>query len=338
MICTLVAMPLSHLRTFAALCLWGTFGMAVLSPTTVHSQGAYPTRPIRWIVPYAPGGGTDVIARPIALKMGEALGQPIVYENRGGGGGLIAGELVAKATPDGYTLLVGSGNTHTFPTLLYDKVSYDPVKDYAPITNFVEVPNMLVAHPSFPVKTAQDIVSYGKAHPGKISWASSGNGAGGHLALVLFAQQAGIKVLHIPFKGAGPAVIAMLGGETDLLFANTGVFMGHVRAGKLRSIAIAAMDRLAIFPQVPTLNESGFVRFTSSTYYGLLAPAGTPRPIINKLHGEVVKIVKSPESLERLANVGAFVVANMPEQFSEALRQDVAKWAKVVKEHGIKPD
>ncbi|HTE14486.1 MAG TPA: tripartite tricarboxylate transporter substrate binding protein, partial [Burkholderiales bacterium] len=304
----------------------------------VFAQNNYPNKPIRWIVPYAAGGGTDVIARPIALKLGEVLGQPIVYENRGGGGGLIAGEFVARSAPDGYTLLVGSGNTHTFPTLLNDKVQYDPVRDYAPITNFVIAPNVLVAHPSFPAKTAKDIVAHGRSNPGKINWASSGNGAGGHLALVLFAQQAGIKVAHVPFKGAGPAVVAVLGGETDLLFANTGVFLGHIRAGKLRPIAVCAMARLSLFPDVPTLNETGFPSFESSTYYGLLAPAGTPRPIINRLHAAVVKIIKSPESLERLAGVGAFAVANTPEQFAEANRLDVEKWAKVIKEHGIKAD
>jgi tripartite-type tricarboxylate transporter receptor subunit TctC len=309
-----------------------------LGISAVFAQGGYPNKPLRWIIPYAPGGGTDVIARPIAIRLGEVLGQPIVYENRGGGGGLIAGEFVAKSAPDGYTLLVGSGNTHTFATLLFDKVQYDPVRDYAPITNFVNVPNMLVAHPSFPAKSAQEIVAYGKANPGKINWASSGNGAGGHLALVLFAQQAGIKVIHVPFKGAGPAVVAVLGAETDLLFANSGVFMGHIKAGKLRSIAVCAMKRLPLFPDVPTLNESGFPGFESSSYYGLLAPAGTPRPIINRLHAEVVKIIRSPESLERLASVGAVPVANTPEQFAEANRLDVEKWAKVVKEHGIKPD
>lgn len=303
-----------------------------------HAQGAYPNKPIRWIVPYAPGGGTDVIARPIAIRMGEVLGQPIVYENRGGGGGLIAGEFVARAAPDGYTLLVGAGNTHTFATLLYDKVGYDPVKDYAPISNFVDVPNILVAHPSFPAKTLKDIIAFGKASPGKINWASSGNGAGGHLALVLFAQQTGIKVVHVPFKGAGPAVVALLGGETDLLFANTGVFLGHIKAGKLRPLGVCAMTRLALFPDLPTFHESGFPRFESSSFYGLMAPAGTPRPIINRLHSEVVKIIKSPESLERLAGVGAFAVANTPEQFVAALRQDVEKWAKVVKDHGIKAD
>ena len=302
------------------------------------AQGNYPNKPVRWVIPYAPGGGTDVIARPLALKLGEVLGVPIVYENRGGGGGLIAGELVARSAPDGYPLLVGSGNTHVFPTLLYDKVPYDPVKDYAPITNFVIVPNVLVAHPSFPPKTIQELIAYGKANPGKINWASSGNGSGGHLALVMFSLETGIKVLHVPFKGAGPAVVAMLGGETDLLFANTGVFLGHINAGKLRPLAVAAMTRLPLFPDVPTLNESGFAGFESSTSYGLLAPASTPRPIINKLHGELIKIIKSPESMTRLAGVGAIPVANTPEQFAEANRKDVAKWGKIIRENGIKAD
>src|SRR3954469_2702273 len=173
------------------------FMLALLSAAGVASpatQGSYPTKPIRWIVPYASGGGTDVVARPIALKLGEVFGVPIVYENRGGGGGLIAGDTVAKSAPDGYTLLVGSGNTHTFPTLLYDKVPYDPVKDFVPITNFVLAPNILVAHPSFPPKTIRELVTYAKSNPGKINWASSGNGSGGHLALVLFSRDIGAKV------------------------------------------------------------------------------------------------------------------------------------------------
>jgi tripartite-type tricarboxylate transporter receptor subunit TctC len=302
------------------------------------AQTAYPTKPIRWIIPYASGGGTDVIARPIALKLGEMLGVPIVYENRGGGGGLIAGEVVAKSAPDGYTLLVGSGNTHTFPTLLYEKVPYDPVKDYAPITNFVIAPNVLVAYPSFPPRTIKELVAYAKANPNKINWASSGNGSGGHLALVLFAREIGAKVVHVPFKGAGPAVTAMLGGETDLLFANTGVFLAHIQAGRLRPLGVAAMTRLALLSDVPTFNESGFAGFESSTYYGLLAPAGTPRPIINRLHGEVVKIIRSPESTTRLAGVGAVPVADTPEQFAEAIRHDVAKWGKVIRENNIKAD
>ena len=310
----------------------------LLGASGAFAQSAFPTKPIRWVVPYAPGGGTDVVARPIAVKLGEVLGQPIVYENRAGGGGLIAGEYVAKATPDGYTQLVGSGNTHTFPTLLYSKVPYDPARDFTPVTNFVDVPNVLVAHPAFPPKSLAELVKYGRANPGKITWASSGNGAGGHLALVLMAQQAGMKVLHVPFKGAGPAVTAMLGGETDLLFANTGVFLAHIKAGRLRPLGVCALTRLPLFPEVPTLDESGFKGFQSSTYYGLLVPAAAPRPIVDKMHSELVKVIRAPESIERLAAVGAIPIANTPEQFADYLRQDVAKWAKVVKDHGIKAD
>ena len=311
---------------------------AALGVSAACAQGNYPNKPIRWVVPYAPGGGTDVIARPISIKLGEVLGQPIVYDNRGGGGGLIAGEFVAKSAPDGYTLLVGSGNTHTFPTLLFEKVPYDPVKDYQTITNFVDVPNVLVAIPTFPPKTIQELVAYGKANPDKINWASSGNGAGGHLALVLFAQQAGIKVIHVPYKGAGPAVTAMLGGESDLLFANTGVFMAHIKAGKLRPLGVSSLTRLPLFPDVPTLHETGFPNFESATYYGLLAPAATPRAIITRLHAELAKIIRSPESVAALAAVGAIPVADTPEHFAEMLRLDVAKWSKIIKEHNIKPD
>jgi tripartite-type tricarboxylate transporter receptor subunit TctC len=316
-----------------------TVAVALLSLAWISlafAQGTYPTKPVRWVIPYAPGGGTDVIARPLALKLGEVLGHPIVYENRPGGGGLIAGELVAKAQPDGYTLLVGAGNTHIFATLLYDKVPFDPVKDYAPIIKFVEVPNILVARPTFAPKTVPEIVAYGKANPNKINWASSGNGAGGHLALVLFAQQVGIKVIHVPYKGAGPATVAVLGGEADLLFANTGVFISHIQAGKLRPMGVAATERLKLLPDLPTFAELGYPGIISGSFYGLLAPAGTPRPIIDKLQVELAKIIRSPESIERLASVGAFPVANTPEEFAEYLRAEVAMWGPIVRENGIK--
>src|SRR5262245_29281814 len=309
---------------------------AIAGMSSAIAQDKYPTKPVRWVIPYAPGGGTDVIARPIALRLGEVLGQAIVYENRAGAGGLIAGELVARAQPDGYTLLVGASNTHVFATLLYDKISYDPVKDYATITNFVEVPNILVARASFAPKTLQEIVAFGKANPGRINWASSGNGAAGHLALVLFAQRAGVKVAHIPYKGAGPATIAVLGGEADLLFANTGVFLPHIKAGRLRAIAAPAVKRVALLPDLPTFAELGYPNLLSSSFYGLLAPAGTPRPIIDKLRAELAKIIHSPESVAQLAAVGAFAVANTPEQFAQYLKQEVDIWGKIVWDHGIK--
>ena len=303
---------------------------------SVLAQSSYPNKPVRWVVPYAAGGGTDVVARPIAQRLSELLGQSIVYENRGGGGGLIAGELVARAAPDGYTLLVGAGNTCVFATMLYDKVPFDPVKDFAPITNFVEVPNILVARPGFGPKTVQELIAFGKANPNKINWASSGNGAGGHLGLVLFAQNVGIKVAHIPYKGAGPATAAVLGNEADLLFANAGVFISHIKAGRLRAMGVAAPTRLSIFPDMPTFDEVGVKNVENGSLYGLLAPAGTPKPIIAKLHAELVKIIKSPESVARLQSVGAQPVANTPAEFAEYLRKEVEKWGKIVRENGIK--
>jgi len=310
--------------------------LSACAATAAAAQTNYPTKPIRWVIPYAPGGGTDVIARPIALKLGEVLGHSIVYENRAGGGGLIAGEMVARAAPDGYTLLVGAGNTHIFATLLYDKIPYDPVKDYAPITQFVEVPNILVAHPAFPPKSVKELVAYGKANPGKINWASSGNGAGGHLALVLFAERVGIKVAHIPYKGAGPASVAVLGGEADLLMANTGVFISHIKAGKLRALGSASEKRLAILPDLPTFVELGYPNFFSGSFYGLLAPAGTPQPILEKLQKEIAKIIHSPESLARLESVGAFAVGGTGPELARYLKREVDTWGKIVRQHGIK--
>ena len=311
---------------------------AALAATPAFGQGTYPNKPIRWIIPYAAGGGTDVIARPLATKLGEVLGQPILYDNRGGAGGLQAAEAVAKSPADGYTFLISSNNTHTFPTLLYETVPFDPVKDFAPITHIASVPNILVVNPAFPGKSLQELVAHAKANPGKVNWASSGNGGSTHLALVLVAQQAGVRVTHVPYKGAGPATTAVLAGEADLEFVNSGVVLGHLKGGKLRNIGVASLTRLPLFPDVPTFNESGWPGFESATYFGLMAPAATPKPILARVHAEMVKIIRSPESAERLAGLGAIPVANAPEQFADWLRQDVAKWGKIVKEHNIKPD
>jgi tripartite-type tricarboxylate transporter receptor subunit TctC len=287
-------------------------------------------------VPYAAGGGVDIVVRPIALKLGEVLGQPIVYENRAGAGGLIAGELVARSAADGYTLLVGASNTQIFATLLNDKVPYDPVKDYAPITNFATVPNMLVARPSFPAKTIQELVTYAKANPGKINFASSGNGAAGHLGLVLFCDRTGISVTHVPYKGAGPATAAVLGGESDLLLSNVSNFLTHLKAGRLRALGIASEKRVAVLPDVPTFAESGVPGVISGSFYGLLAPAGTPRAIIQRLYVESAKIVRSPESVARLESVGAVPVASTPEALRDYLRKEVDTWGRIIKQHGIK--
>ena len=277
---------------------------AVIFSNTVLAQAGYPSKPMRWIVPYAAGGGADIIARPISIKLSEVLGQPILYDNRGGGGGLIGAEAVARSAPDGYTFLVAAGNTHVFATLLNDKIGYDPVKDFQPITQFDTTPNILVSNPAFPPKNMQELLAYARANPGKINWGHSGNGAGGHLSILQLMDDMKIKVLPIAYKGAGPAVAGTLAGENDLVFINPGVVISHLKAGKLRAL--------------------GF--------------AGTPRPIVNRVHDELVKIVHSPENVARMLTQGSLPVANTPEQFAEMLRVEVNKWGKIIRDNNIKAD
>jgi len=305
-----------------------------VSPALAQSNN-YPTKPIRWIVPFAAGGGTDVVARPIATRFSERIGQSIVYENRGGGGGIIAGETVARANPDGYTLLVAAVAVMTVNVSLM-KMPFDPVKDFAPITKFASVPNILVARAAFQPRTVQEIVDYAKANPDKVNWASSGTGSGGMLGMELFRLKIGIKVAHLPYKGAGPATVALLSNEADLLFANPGVFMTHIKSGRLRPIAIANANRIPILPDVPTLRESGFTGFDSASWYGLAAPARTPAKIIAFLHAETVKVLSEPDVIARLALDGASPVGNPPQAFAQEIRDDIVKWAKVIKDANIK--
>jgi tripartite-type tricarboxylate transporter receptor subunit TctC len=305
-----------------------------IAADTPARAGAYPTKPIRWVIPFAAGGGTDVVARPIALKLGDKLGQPITYDNRGGGGGIIAGEIVARAAPDGYTMLVAAVAVMTVTPSL-TKVPYDPVKDFAPITKFANVPNMLVARAAFPPRTLQEIISYAKANPGKVAWAISGPGSGGHLAMESFRLTTGINVIRVPYKGAGPATVALISNEADLLFANPGVFMPHIKAGRLRPIAAASLKRMSLFPDLATFNESGFPGFESGSWYGLAAPARTPADIVAFMHKEVVAILNQPDIVSVLAAEGATVVGNSPQAFGKEIRDDLVKWAKVIKEANI---
>jgi tripartite-type tricarboxylate transporter receptor subunit TctC len=297
--------------------------------------GDYPNKPMRWIVPFAPGGGTDVVVRPIVLKMTERLGQPIIYENRGGGGGVIAGETVARATPDGYTLLVAAVAVMTVNSTLM-KMPFEPLKDFAPITKFATVPNMLVVRAGFAPRTMHEVVAYAKSNPGKMNWASSGTGSAGTLSMELFRLKTGLRFSHVPYKGAGPAMLALLTNEADILFANPGVFMPHIKAGRLRPIGIASTQRISILPDVPTLAESGYPGFESASWYGLAAPARTPVKIINFLHGTTVKVLADADIVARLAVDGASPLGNTPQAFARELREETDKWAQVIKAAGIK--
>jgi tripartite-type tricarboxylate transporter receptor subunit TctC len=294
----------------------------------------YPTKPMRWVVPFAPGGGTDVVARPIALKMGERLGQSVLYENRGGAGGVIAGEIVARATPDGYTMLVAAVAVMTVNVSLM-KLPFDPVKDFAPVTKFANVPNLLAARASLPVKTVPELVTYARSNPGKLLWALSGVGSGGHLAMEMFRLSTAIDPVRVWYKGAGPAAVALLGNEADVLFANPGVFMPHIKSGKLRPLAVAARQRIAVLPDAPTFIEAGHADFESGSWYGLAAPARTPAAIVDRVQREAAAVLKEPEITARLAADGAMPVGNSPQAFAQEIRDDIARWAKVIKAANI---
>jgi tripartite-type tricarboxylate transporter receptor subunit TctC len=309
--------------------------LLVTGPALAQS-GAYPNKPIRWVIPFAAGGGTDMIARPIAQKLSERLGQPITYDNRGGGSGLIAGEIVARAAPDGYTLLIPTVSVMAVNQSLFAKMPFDPAKDFTPVTKMVTVPNMLAAHPSFPVRTIPEFVAHVKANPGKVNYGSSGNGAGGHLAMETFQQLAGLKAVHVPYKGAGPANVALLGGEVAVLFANPSVFMPHIKAGRLRAIGIGSLKRIAALPELPTFHESGYPGFETGSWYGIVAPAGTPAAIISLLHRETVKVLNLPEIIAQFIPEGAEPVGNTPEVFNKQIQDERVKWARVIREAGIK--
>ncbi len=298
---------------------------------------AYPNKPIRWVIPFAPGGGTDMVARPIAGKLTERLGQQILYDNRGGGGGVIAGEIVANANPDGYTLLVAAVAVMTVTGSL-QKMPFDPLRDFAPITKFANVPNMLASRSALPISRLQDVAPYAKTNPGKLRWALSGTGSAGTLSMELFRLITGIDIIPIPYKGAGPAMIAVVSNEADLMFANPAVFMPHIRSGRLRALGAASLQRIAALPDMPTFDEAGFPGFESQSWYGLAAPARTPAAIVALWHKETVAVLSQPDIVARITQDGGMPVGNTPQKFAQELRDETAKWAKVIKDAGIKPD
>ncbi len=319
------------LRFFAA--------TAALCAAAAHAADAkFPVRPIRWVIPFAAGGGTDVVGRPMALAMGDLLGQGIVYDNRGGGNGLIAGEIVARAAPDGYTLLLGGPAIMTANPHLYARMPFDVVRDFMPVTKFANVPNVLAAHPAFPARNVQELIDYAKANPGKINWASSGIGTGGHLAAELFQMRTQSKVVHVSFKGAGPALVSLMGGDMHLLVAVPGVFMQHIKAGRVRALAVGSLQRVPVLPDVPTLNEAGLPGMQSGSWYGLIAPTGTPAVAVKTLYETTVKALKLPEIVARMQADGVLASGNTPEQFAREMREESAMFARVIKQVGIKLD
>jgi tripartite-type tricarboxylate transporter receptor subunit TctC len=310
-----------------ALCLG--YGGAVAQP--------YPSKAVRFIVPQTAGSATDTVARGIAVKLAERLGHPVVAENRPGASGLIGGEVVAKAPPDGHTILIVSA-THSVNPSLRRNMPFDPVKDFAPVTLATSQPYVLLAHPSLPARSVRELVALAKARPGQIDYAATAVGSLGHLGFELLNVTAGIKLNFIPYKGVSPALTDLLGGHVSVLFLTVVSSLPQVRAGRLRGLAVSGAKRVAVAPEIPTVAENGFPGFEVSGWYGILAPAGTPAAIVTRLNGEIVAILRSPELKERLAADGSEAVGSTPQQFADHLRAEIAKWGKVAKAAQIQPE
>lgn len=301
-----------------------------------HAQ-SYPTKPIRIIVPQSPGASTDLTARMIGAKLSATFGQPVIVDNRPGAGSIIGTDLVAKAAPDGYTLLVVASSITLNPTL-HKNLPFDPIRDLAPITQISAFPNLLTVHPSLPVKTVKDLIALAKAKPGSINYGSSGTATGTHLSAELFKYMTGIDMVHVPYKGGGPAVQALLGGQVQLNFATIVSVLPHLKTGKLRGIAVTTAKRSPAAPEIPTIAESGVPGYDHTPWNGFLAPAKTPRTVIGKLNEETARILQAPEVHNVFVSEGAEPVGNKPEEFAAIIRSETAKWAKVIRAAGIKAD
>ena len=314
-----------------------TAAAAAALPHAAFAQG-YPTKPVTIVVPFAPGGTTDILARIVGQGLSGELGQPFIVDNRAGAGGNIGASLAAKAPADGYTLFMGTVGTHAINQALYKKMPFDPVKDFAPISRVATVPNLLVAHPSQPYKTVKELIAYAKANPGKVTYGSPGSGSSPHVSGELFKSMTGTELLHVPYKGSAPAMTDLLGGQISIMFDNLPSAIQHVRSGKLRPIAITTAKRSPELPDIPTIAEAGVPGYEAMSWFGLFAPAATPKPVLDQLNAALVKVLNQPDVKKKIAEQGGDVVAETPAQFAAFIQSESVKWGKVVKASGATVD
>lgn len=318
-------------------CSWLLAALCCASGAILPAHAQYPTRPVRLILAFPPGGGTDTLGRILAPRMSQGLGQQMVVENRPGGGANIGAEVAAKSPPDGYTIFLVT-TAHTVSATLYTKLGYNLVRDFAGVALLASTPNIVVVHPSVPVKSIKELIAFAKKHPGQLDMASSGSGSQPHLAGELFNHMAGIRMHHIPYKGGGPAVVALVSGESAVGFATAPSVVHFVKSGQLRGLAITSLQRAPLLPDLPTVNEAGLPGYEASPWYGFLAPTGTPREAITRLNAESLKAMTFPEVKERMAATGLTPLGSTPEEFGAMIRSEVEKWGKVVKATGMRVD
>ena len=308
---------------------------ASLLSLPVQAATAFPNKPIRIIVAYTPAGTTDILARAIGQKMSETWGQPVIIDNRAGAAGNIGTEVAARATPDGHTLLMGTAGTHGINVSLYRKLSWHPVNDFAPVSLSAMVPNIMVVNNALPVKNVREFVAHVKANPGKLSYGSPGNGSTAHLSMELFKSMTGSTIVHIPYKGSAGVLTDVMGGQIAVTIDNMPPYIPQVKAGKIRALAVSTGKRSSAMPDLPTIAEAGVPGYEAGAWFGLLAPAGTPKPIVAQLSAESARILKLPDISKRISELGAEPVGSTPEQFAELIKTEIAKWAKVIKDANV---
>jgi tripartite-type tricarboxylate transporter receptor subunit TctC len=316
-----------------ALC---AIGIAMLLPGLLPAGATfaqtYPAKPIRFLVPFPPGGGNDTIARAVGYKLTQALGQQVIVDNRAGAGGIIGAEMAAHSAPDGYTIFLGGVASQAINPVLHAKLGYDPVKDFAPVSLIASAPLVLVVHPSVPAKSVRDLIRLAKAQPGKLNFASNGKGGSSHLAAEMFLMMTATRMVHVPYKGLSPALTDLLSGQVQLMFSSTVAILPQIHAGKLRALGVTGARRTAAMPDVPTIAEAGVPGYETASWYGVLAPAGTPPAIVERLAREIAAIARAPDMRERLAADGADPIGSSPAEFGAHIKRELARWSKVIKE------
>jgi tripartite-type tricarboxylate transporter receptor subunit TctC len=310
----------------------------MMCAASVAYAQTYPTKPVRFVVPFAPGGGSDLVARIVAVKITDALGQPVIVDSRPGAAGTIGADIAAKSPPDGYTLLLGSNGPLAINPSLYVKLPYDAVRDFAPVSIATVMPFLLVTHPSLPVRSVKDLVALAKTKPGELNYGSPGNGSTTHLANELLKSMTGMQIVHVPYKGVAPAATDLISGQLQMMSGDLSTLLPHVRSGRMRAIAVTASRRSNLLPDMPTVAESGVAGYEAVGWFGVLVPAGTPQPIVDRLNAAIVKGLATSDARERLAVFGGDVGGNTPEQFAAHIRNEAAKWSKLVKSLGLKGD